>query len=101
MTVETGVDMTVAVDKVFYNPQTAPPDLSLPNGLLYRDLHPRCNYGAASGISDWHLILLFTVKIGHARAASSSKAGRKGSRTQRSWTSWTSGAFVLPEACTE
>ncbi len=63
MTVENGVDMTVAIDKVFYNPPTASPELSLRDGLRYRDLQPGCYYGAAWGSSEWHLLLLFTAKI--------------------------------------
>ncbi len=61
MTVDNGVDMTVAIEKVFYNPPTASPELSLPDGLRYRDLKPGCYYGAASGSSEWHLFLLFRV----------------------------------------
>ncbi len=78
MTVENAVDMTVAIEKVFYNPPTASPELSLPDGLRYRDLQPGCYYGAASGFSEWHLILLFTAKIGHAGGAISSKARAQG-----------------------
>ncbi len=78
MTVENGVDMMVAIDKVLYNHSTASPDLSLPDGLRYRDLQPGCYYGAASESSEWHLVLLFTAKIGHAGGASSSKARAQG-----------------------
>ncbi len=40
MTVENGVDMTVAIDKVFHNPPIASPELSLPDGLRYRNYSP-------------------------------------------------------------
>ncbi len=78
MTVENGADMTVAIENVFYNPRTASPELSLPERLRYRDLQPGCYYRAASESSEWHLILLFTAKIGHAGGASSSKASGQG-----------------------
>ncbi len=55
MAVENGVDMSVAIDKVFCNPPAASPELSLPDGLRYRDLQPGCYYNAASGSWKWHL----------------------------------------------
>ncbi len=73
------MDMTVTIDKVFYNPPTASPELSLPGRLRYRDLQPGCYYGAASGSSELHLVLLFTENIGHARGDElQARQGRKG-----------------------
>ncbi len=78
MTVKNGVDITVAIEKVFYDPLTACPELPLPDGLRYLDLQPRYYYGAVSGSSEWHLVVLFTAKIGHVGGANSSKAGSQG-----------------------